>query len=235
MRVQDQPVPMRRAWRSGWIGLGVLAVAGVMALLLPLNAVVREGGPLETLHLLCWCAASVAAFVLAGLGGLPARERVLRCWLGLLALLAAARELDLHEKLNPERGPLGDWGVRYRLDWWLDPAMPLGAKLVWAVIGVMLAAVLIAPPLWARPRWPRLMLRGHAAYWLMAMGTGLVVAGYVADDFLGRGQFVSVDTSQLVEELLESAGVGLVLAGVVAVGRAWLTAEPARVPERSAE
>lgn len=57
-----------------------------------------------------------------------------RAWGGVLmfvALGAYAREADFHTVLNPQY--LGEWGLRYRADWWLNGQVSLWLKLGWVV------------------------------------------------------------------------------------------------------
>lgn len=184
---------------------------------------VREGGPLEMFQLGCWIAAAgVAVGWLAlhvGSVGRPDRRAAaLLAWLATIAALAGSRELDLHTLLNP--ATLGPWGVRYRLDWWLDPAQSLAVKSTWAALVILAAAAFVLPAVASRTLITRLVRRRGAAFWTMLGAIACLAGGYAADDLLGRGRFVAPGVSQVAEEALEGLGALLFAQGVWIIGRA---------------
>ena len=177
---------------------------------------IAEGGPIETAQLIAWLFSALICTALCVRG--PLRDdRLIWCWRGVLALLIAARELDLHEKLNSD--VVGRLGVHYRIDWWLDETVPLWLRAGWGLAGLILLVLLIAPPLLIRPPTLRLLRAGEITTWLFVLAFGLLFIGYVFDDLLGRGTVIeSIHTTQTIEELAELAGalayVGSCLAGM---------------------
>lgn len=61
----------------------------------------------------------------------------------IITAVAAAREMDAHVLLNPET--IGEFGVRYRIDWWLDGDVSFLRKLTWAAIAALAVAAATAP------------------------------------------------------------------------------------------
>ncbi len=171
-----------------------------------------EHGIIESAQLAAWAAA-----FLAGVGFLlkrpPPRERLFALWLCLVASLAALREMDAHTLLNPET--LGAWGVRYRLDWWLSAGAPIGARMLWFVVGALMAGAVVASTARVASMFDELR-RGHEAAWvLFALAGAGIVCGYLLDDILGRGRIVPAVYTQGLEESLELAGAVLYTAGVL--------------------
>jgi len=141
-------------------------------------------------------------------------------WRGVIAFLAFVREQDLHEPLHPET--LGSLGLHFRLDWWLDPAQPLGAKVLWALVAAAAAATVTLPIIAASPRPLRLLRAGDASAWLVAASAALTLGGWVLDDAL-RGWFPR-EPAQAMEELAELVAYVLFLASILAL------TEPRRAP-----
>jgi len=223
-RTWDAENISRVSRRAGlWAGLGLVcaAAAALVALgWLPewvRGGMATEGGPVEALSLLGW-------MVLVGMlvVHLP-RQRTVRDrwhlgWLAVLASLAALRELDAHVLLNPEA--LGAWGVRYRIDWWLDAASPVVGRLGWALGGLVVAAAVVVPPFVFRARVIALLRRRDGASALAVLGAGLIAFGYASDDLFGRDLLLATPTMQLIEESAELAAVGVfVLMGRLVTGR----------------
>lgn len=202
------PGPGPRRWIGTlWIGLFVAATAPWLIALSPdTRTLSAEGGVLESAQLGLW-SLSVAASIAVAARARGRQARWGTALLGLMASAALARELDLHIWLNPAH--LGEWGVRYRIDWWLDGKVPILLKLGWALVGLVVAGVvgLMAYQARGRPRWsearPRLFV---------AAGVCLFT-GFVCDDLLRNR--VDLATAQLVEELAELVGALLFLAAVV--------------------
>lgn len=146
--------------------------------------------------------AIIAGAVIALLLG-PGRCRYRSLAIAALAALALARELDLHTALNPEQ--LGQWGVRYRPDWWTDPDVILGAKLLWgAVVASIIAAAVIViqrgagPINWSHPR-PR----------LVALALALYALGFIFDDILRDS--LPATLRLVIEELAELLAAACIL------------------------
>ncbi len=207
--------------RTSVIALGVLLLflAGVLAMLLadPARGVWGEDGLIEESQVLIWAQSGLIGLAFWWACRAP-RQRWLVFWLGLLAALAGARELDLHIRLNPQS--LGEWGVRYRLDWWTDGQVPLKVKAAWAGAAVALGLALSVPPMLARPRPFRWLRRGHLASWLLSCAFACLALGWVMDDVL-RGAFES-HVQLDVEELAELAGAVLFLFAVLF----WISEPP---------
>jgi len=207
--------PPRWAWGL-FAGLPVLLAVPMGLLTAPSEglrrAVFSEGGFLELAQLGMWaCAALCAAWLFF-------RERAVRghrmvtLWLGVLALLSLLRELDLHEALNPE--VLGDLGVRYRIDWWLDTSVAWWLKGMWAGVGLVIGAAVVVPLVLAggvdgMPHKDSARLR------LLAGAAGCLAMGFVFDDLLRR-VITNEAVKQTCEESWELLGAALFLAGVLA-------------------
>ena len=185
-----------------------LALALVVGFALTMGgAIAAEDGPVEMAQVTMWCIAAACALLMfpripddvtpvsaarvpAGNGDENAddnapgtRDRAaswFTAWLGVMALLATARELDLHVVANPET--LGAWGVRYRLDWWADFGVPIGPKLLWAGVFLVIGTAVVFPILRAWPTLARALKRRPL---VLAMGVlsglGLFI-GWAWDD-----------------------------------------------------
>ncbi|MEO1008235.1 MAG: hypothetical protein AAFX79_06690 [Planctomycetota bacterium] len=174
-----------------------------------------EGGPIEGAQLWVWMLAlllltrGMARGLRGEVAGWTGRDAWHLGWLMVLSGLAVLREFDAHVVLNPE--VLGDWGVRYRLDWWLAADSPVLPRIAWAIAGALGVAAVVVPPVVFRARVFALLRRLDLASILMAAGVALVVAGYLSDDVLGRDQFVPTAYMQMIEEGAELVGVAFVL------------------------
>ncbi len=159
-----------------------------------------EGGPVETAQFWLW---SISAVVALAMSHRPrdARIRALLRTLGMLAVLAAAREQDLHIWLNPET--FGQYGVRYRMDWWLDANVPLGLKAGWLAGFATIGGGLYLVARKAAPLVKEMInARAPAALMLAAAVVSLLI-GYVLDDLM-RGVFS--DWRHALEETAELIG-----------------------------
>lgn len=140
----------------------------------------------------------------------------------LAALVAYAREADFHTVLNPRY--LGEWGMRYRADWWLNGQVPLWLKLGW---GVALATPVVALGLLVRASrvQPIEAVRHPTPFvWLALACVGLYAVGYALDDLLGRGLFVPSWVTMFVEEGSELLAAGVVLLICVPTAVDWSAA-----------
>lgn len=167
-----------------------------------------EGGLIETMQSALLLVAVGTATVMTAVAGGSTVCRRRTMLLGLIAMLLLARELDWHVALNPEW--LGEFGVRYRIDWWLDGTVAWSLKLGWAAaalialaMGVYMARGAIGPVDWYRAR-PRLLVLALVGY----------AGGFVFDDLL-RDSF-SGDLRQPIEEMFELFATACILGAVLA-------------------
>lgn len=215
-------------WKQPLVYASIFGALLLIATLVlsPGRWLVSESGPIEVAQVACWVlSAGFAVVVARRVTSHTARWSTIL--LGVLAVLALLRELDMHELLNPD--VIGPWGVHYRIDWWLDPAEPLGVKALW--VGVLvLGTLIVAYPAWrargkpdCRRARPRLVVAA-----VLCLAGGLVI-----DDLL-REVFATIP-SQIVEESLEFLGCVFFLAAVVAPESAAVTAEPIETPKAEAQ
>jgi hypothetical protein len=190
-------------------------------------SLIAEDGPIENAQLIAWLCSAIVCVVCCVRG--PLRDdRLLWCWRGFLALLIAARELDLHEKLNSD--VVGRLGVSYRIDWWLDETVPLWLRAGWGFFGIAAVVLLVAPPLLVRPPTFRMLRAGEITTWLFVSAFGMLFIGYAFDDLLGRGTIIeSIHTTQTIEELAELVGAAAYLGSCVTGLREPYTARKARM------
>lgn len=144
-----------------------------------------ESGIIETAQLCIWLASGLIALGVGFLSRAPQRRAPLLA-LGVLALVAAAREYDLHIYLNPET--LGEYGVRYRIDWILDGSVPFWLKAGWIAIFATIGLILYTVLRGAGPQFKQ-MFAARAPAALMLIGTIVfILIGYTLDDLM-RGIF----------------------------------------------
>lgn len=197
-----------------WVGvwLTALAMAG------GLQPAHEEGGVME----LTQAAILGTAVVLAVLGTLRLPRRVYRAWGGVLALVALgayAREADFHMVLNPRY--LGEWGIRYRADWWLNGRVSLLLKVVW-VVALATPVVVLGLLVRASQVQPIEAVRHPTPFVRLAVAcVGLYAVGYAMDDLLGRGQFVPTWVTMFVEEGSELLAAGVLLLMCVPTAVDW--------------
>jgi hypothetical protein len=184
-----------------------------------------ESGILEDLSLVCWCVALATALWTAVRFQTPL-DRLAAVWMGTLAFLAAARELDLHTWLNP--GRLGSMGVRFRANWWLDGMVSPWLKLFWIAAFLVVAAAVLYPPFSLRRALKALLKRGDLGVVLLLCATGFLVSGVLIDDRMRRVRVIPLPIKQLVEETSELIGAACFCASAVVLWRRsangrWLT------------
>lgn len=217
---------------AGRIAVFAIATAGGLGLLIlfPLpHWLVREYGPVELLQAAAWWSSAAIALLSAAAGRQGVRGRAVLTWLGVLSALAFCREFDMHVSLNPET--LGDWGVRYRSDWWLDPDVSLGLKALWAGAGATVMLLVTVPLLIARPNPFRQLFVGHTTTVLLGLGVASMGAGYAMDDLFGRNQFIPWTMTEGIEESFELVGAVLWLVGVACATRSpMLVSRSGNVP-----
>lgn len=180
--------------------------------------VVAETVLIEILQPQVWAIGAVFAAV-AALVQTRRRGVLTAAWMGTLAILFGLRELDLHVLLNPGNihhlglGP--EHAVRFRIDWWLDPATPVGLRAVWAVILLTPVLLLFIPFSLARFPWPAALRRFHLFAWLVVGGFVLIAAGYGTDDILLRVWASHPGWMSMIEEVFEMAGQVAICAALV--------------------
>jgi hypothetical protein len=172
-----------------------------------------EGGVIESLSVVCWVAAILVSIV--SLFRYNNRlDRMLFAWIGFICGLAAARELDAHVLLNPQY--LGQYGVHYRIDWFLSNKFKVSIllKLVWAGIFLGLLTLLSTPLFILRKPIFRLIRNGDVATGLLLLGTIGLAMGFVFDDILRGTHFISLTLRQGIEENAEMLGAVFFLTGI---------------------
>lgn len=194
-------------WKRGRWVWAVWAVLPTLALL-PLAIMSRdmtvfgESGVIEFQQAGLLLLAALVSLVVAGrLNDRQCRNSTLL--LGVLAALALGREQDLHVLLNPEY--LGEWGLRFRMDWWFNAEVPFSYKAPWiAAIGV--AAAVMCTLAW-RSRGP--IDWRFARPRLMALTGVMYATGFVCDDLLRN--VVELAITQTIEESAELVGAAALL------------------------
>lgn len=172
-------------------------------------AIYGEGGYIEWVQVGFWVVCILSATVLVAIHR-HRQYRLHTLWLGIIAVVAAARELDLHEALNPET--LGDLGVRYRIDWVLDGSVPIWLKAMWAGIFLVIGAALIVPLIFANGLPDFASTRGR----LFLIAVAFLGLGFVFDDLLRH--VITNDAIKMInEEAAELIGVAFFLAAVLAL------------------
>lgn len=190
----------------------------VLALLLCLTVAVvaphdalSERGMIEQASVAMWLVGVVAAgWCLVRRCGRWSRAASI--WLMLFALAAAAREMHLERALNPKY--LGEWGVRFRFDWWVSAETSVLLRLMWAGIfasvAVMVAGLVrytlgVGGATGESGAQPNLRnardFFGLPGWRWLALTLMLLVAGWGCDDVL-RGRLHEI-WGAMIEESLE--------------------------------
>jgi hypothetical protein len=203
----------------------VISTAIAAALMGESTILQREGGVLETLSLVCW----VLAFAISLWSALKAArfdDRLAGGALGGLALLAALRELDAHILLNP--ATIGEYGVRYKISWWLDTGVPLWLKLGWATLFLGVLFLLVFPGLRLRQSAMRLLRNADPPLVLLLACFVFLAIGFGIDDLLRGSRRISFNTRQVIEETSELIGALLFLLSASLQSRTpWCSRLPA--------
>lgn len=204
---------MRQRNSFGWSWLRPVAVTWFAALvfvgacyaLYPRKIDVHaEGGPIEIVQWIAWFVAALIAAI-ATVRAKTMRDRLSVGWLFVLAILASARELDLHEAVA--RGVSWLPPVHFRIDWLLDNSVPLWPKLFWMSVFALAGAALLIPPLLVKAPTMRLLRSADAPTYMLLMSFSLLGAGYVSDDIIGRGNLgIHYEVTQGMEEIFELLG-----------------------------
>lgn len=194
----------RRVKPGAWFLVPALAlVVGATIAWFGSIDLLREGGPVEQLQILGW---GLAVWV-GWFGGGRRRSIQARLWLvgmGTVASAALARELDLHIALNPET--LGAWGVRYRIDWWLDAGVPALAKLAWGAFFLVATAALFGPLMGSHVPWSRRFRGGWVVNGLLGLAVAGIVLGWATDDIFRDAVRGVKPVALVVEESVELMG-----------------------------
>ena len=172
-----------------------------------------EGGPIESLSVVFWVAASLLC-VVALFRYNNRLDRLVFKWICFICALAAARELDAHVLLNPQY--LAEFGVRYRYDWFFSNKFKASIllKLMWAVIFLVPLTLLIAPLFILRKSILQLIRNGDVATGLFLLGMIGLAIGFVFDDTLRHTHFISLNVRQAIEENFEMLGALFFLTGI---------------------
>jgi hypothetical protein len=198
----------------------VAAIVGIVAVLVAAahwlspesDALYREGGVLEDISVGIWFLSALLAVGTMMQFANP-RTRLMAVWTSWLALLAALRELDLHIWLNPKH--LGEYGVRYRLDWWLSTETSVWLRLGWLLFFVVVIGLAVYPPVRLWKRLLSLLLQGDSLMGFLWVAVIFLLGGFVIDDLLRPVHFVELGTKQLCEETSEMIGALLYFIGMV--------------------
>ncbi|CAN5782252.1 hypothetical protein BH11PLA1_BH11PLA1_19880 [soil metagenome] len=209
-----------RSGRRWWWTVGsatVLSIALAPILTMTLHRsllyVLYDGGPVENIQALIWVGAAVLWGV-AAFQPQPRWSRGLCAWAVLFSMLCFARELDLHEYLNPRAG-LGVYGVHFRIDWFLKGRtsymtaaeyVPVWIRLGWALIFIVTGGALLVPVVRTHRENFWLLRRGDVGVMLMLGCAGWLAVGYLMDDQFGRDRFMSDTVEVGMEETAELIG-----------------------------
>lgn len=198
-------------WRcarwSVWIAAPIAVLSFAASLVFPGDTkLYAENGPLELISAILW-----GLIMLGGLGAAlrapNCTQRLLLAWFAGLALLAGLREFDLHTALNPDT--LGEFGVRYKLSWWLDGSVPLWLKLGWGVLFVLVLGGVSYPPWRTRRELYSLVVRLDPRLLMFGSAFVFLALGFVVDDLLRGSKYVKFETRQMLEETSEFIGACL--------------------------
>lgn len=163
-----------------------------------------ETGPLEAVQLASW----ILAVIVAGIAVIRAgswRDRMSAGWLCVVAALATAREMDLHEAV--QKGTTWLPPVHFRVDWITDTSQPIGPKIFWLTLFAAVGFMLAIPPLLTKAPTVPMLRKGDGATWLVLISFAFLGAGYLADDVFGRGNIgIHYEVTQGMEEVFELCG-----------------------------
>lgn len=200
-----------------------IPLAHFIAPALYLRGIVPENSWIEELQLALWGVIALTCCFAAARGA-KWQHVLLAAWLGVLSVLAALRELDLHTLLNaPNMHILGltpEAAIRWRPDWWFGEGrngteVGLGVRVAWAVLLIFVGTLAAAPFTIARYPWRREARRGAPFVWLLWLAVAFAGAGFLADDVIGRPLRRMGFATDGVEESLELFGQILVLVAVL--------------------
>lgn len=188
-------------------GLAAMLILAVLGLGYSLSAspaeIHAENGPIEQISLVAWLASAlIGAFAFKRHSG--PHDRPVFFWLGTLGLLAALREVDAQVVLNPAY--LGQFGVRYRLDWFLSPQVSLPLRVAWLVLFATVALLLIIPVVRMRRSAGHLLREGDAAAGLFIISVLCLAFAYAFDDLFRDTHLLVKAIRKAIEEISELLG-----------------------------
>ena len=163
------------------------------------DALFAEGHVVQTAQATFWGLSAVVALSTANQRPRPL-DRAIAGWQGALALLALARELDLHELIHTATP------VHFRLRWLLESSDSLGWKGGVVALVLLTCLVVLAPPFVLRVPWRALWRRRDREIRLFVVALVCLAGGYLLDDIVGRWARVDRAHTKIVEEMLELVG-----------------------------
>jgi hypothetical protein len=162
-------------------------------------ALFSEGHVVQTAQAAVWAVAMVVALATARARP-TSLDVAVAGWQGGLALLALARELDLHEALQAVTP------IHFRLRWLLESDASLWWKGAVLGLGVVVGIVVLVPPLVLPVPWWSLVRRGDRVTWLFLVSVACLFGGYVLDDLVRRAARPYRLEAKALEETLELVG-----------------------------
>lgn len=206
--VQSRPF-IYLAW-SGIIGLVLVIAITIAATIVQIpDMLYREFGPLENMSVALWLLSAFAAAA-AYRRWTSRTDRLVSFWIALTACLAALREVDAHTLLNPV--VIGRFGIRFRIDWLLDPQVHILHKLTCIGLALIILGAILGPPIFMRSRCFRLFRTGDAGIGMLVVATACLGMGFVMDDLLRFTPLITKSTRMLIEESSECLGAFAFLA-----------------------
>lgn len=163
----------------------------------------KENSILENASIVVWAISAVFAVSIA-IAPVAREDRLLGLWLFVLSLLATLRELDAQILLNPKT--LGEYGVRYKISWWLDGSVPILLKLAWGLLFLGIAFLLLWPVFKARLRLQQMVRTLDLRVLLFGAALVFLAMGFAVDDLMRGSTLVTLETRQMVEETSELIG-----------------------------
>lgn len=172
-----------------------------------------EGGVVETLSLMLWMV-TLLLCLRALFRWHDRLDHLIFKWFCLICGLAAARELDAQVLLNPMY--LGQYGVRYRIDWFFSNKFEVSIflKLIWGAIFIVALAFLLAPLVILRKTIMGLIRKGDTAAGLFLLGIIALAIGFICDDSLRGTHFMSLNLRKAIEETSEMLGALFSFGGI---------------------
>lgn len=212
-----------------WVAAVVViisAAVGLAAMLLPDKSLLyKENSILENASIVVWGLSTMFALLMS-IAPVTKADRSLGVWLLVLSVLAALRELDAQILLNPKT--LGEYGVRYKISWWLDGSVPVFLKLGWGLLFLAIAFLLLWPVFRARSEIKRMVLAFDLRVLLFAAALVFLAMGFAVDDLMRGSKLASLETRQTVEETSEMIGATVFLLTVLAHRRTALATAKTR-------
>jgi hypothetical protein len=162
-----------------------------------------EDGVIEWLSFVCWIVSILICFKALSRSN-NRIDSLLFCWVCLICVLAAARELDAQVLLNPKY--LGEFGVRYKTKWFLSSEVSILLRLFWLSTFLTIGGIIIWPMVVMRKAILRMMRNGDAAAGFFLLSFIGSATGFVFDDILRNTTLFEIDLRQAIEETVELFG-----------------------------